>query len=494
MTWIIACLLLCSCRKTDVSVPLGYTAPIYPDYTDVTIPYNIAPLDFHITDPALARAMVEVKGATHTLRVKAHKGDVTFPLKKWHRLLENEKGNILTVSIRNQSATISNPPSSVSNLQSSTDFSLIVSPDPIPPCLSYRLVQPGYEVYGKMGIYERDLTSFNEHPLIENTQFAGCVNCHSYNQGDPASMSLHIRGNHGATLIRSQGSIEAFETRTDSTLGFCVYPYWHPSGDYIAFSTNNTRQGFHVGQDKLIEVFDLASDVQVYDVRSGELIIPRHLRADSVWETFPAFSPDGRTLYYCAATARPIPAETTDIRYNLCRVPFDPDTGIIGTDIDTLVMAEPEGKSVSFPRPSYDGRYLMYTLSDYGQFSIWHHEADLWLLDLQTAECRLLVEVNSTDTESYHQWSPNSRWFVFSSRRDDGLHTRPYFAHMDADGHIGRPFMLPQRHPARFYASRMHSFNVPEFTMRPTHFPTRRAAQLIRSPHRTKMKLSSNKE
>ena len=58
--------------------------------------------------------------------------------------------------------------------------------------------------------------------------------------------------------------------------------------------------------------------------------------------------------------------------------------------IDTLVHAAEQHKSVSFPRPSYDGRFLCYTLSDYGQFSIWHHEADLWLLDLTTGESRII--------------------------------------------------------------------------------------------------------
>lgn len=79
------------------------------------------------------------------------------------------------------------------------------------------------------------------------------------------------------------------------------------------------------------------------------------------------------------------------------------------------------GKSVSFSRPSYDGKYLMFTMSDYGNFSIWHKEADLWLVDLNTGISRSLTEVNSNDVESYHNWSSNSRWFVFSSRRIDGL-------------------------------------------------------------------------
>lgn len=64
--------------------------------------------------------------------------------------------------------------------------------------------------------------------------------------------------------------------------------------------------------------------------------------------------------------------------------------------------------------------------------------------------------------ESYHSWSSNSRWFVFSSRRMDGLYTHPYIAHIDENGEIGKPFVLPQEE-ACFYSSFMQSFNIPEF-------------------------------
>ena len=87
----------------------------------------------------------------------------------------------------------------------------------------------------------------------------------------------------------------------------------------------------------------------------------------------------------------------------------------------------------------------MFTLSDYGNFSIWHKEANLWLLDLTSGDLRELSEVNSDDTESFHNWSSNSRWFVFSSRRGDGLYTRLYLASMDENGKISKPFSFPRK-------------------------------------------------
>lgn len=89
-------------------------------------------------------------------------------------------------------------------------------------------------------------------------------------------------------------------------------------------------------------------------------------------------------------------------------------------------------------------------------------EADLWLIDLATRTSRELTEVNSPDTESYHSWSSNSRWFVFSSRRIDGLYTRPYIASIDEEGRIKKPFLLPQK-GSDYYDRSLYSFNIPEF-------------------------------
>jgi hypothetical protein len=104
----------------------------------------------------------------------------------------------------------------------------------------------------------------------------------------------------------------------------------------------------------------------------------------------------------------------------------------------------------------------MFTLADYGNFSIWHKEADLYLLNLETGRYRPLEQVNSNDTESYHSWSSNSNWAVFSSRRVNGLYTMPYFAWIGNDGKAGKPFLLPQKDP-NFYLNSFYSFNIPEF-------------------------------
>jgi dipeptidyl aminopeptidase/acylaminoacyl peptidase len=117
-------------------------------------------------------------------------------------------------------------------------------------------------------------------------------------------------------------------------------------------------------------------------------------------------------------------------------------------------------KSASFPRISPDGKYLVFTLADYGTFPIWHKEADLYSINL-TSGLTGKMNINSNETESYHSWSSNGKWLVFSSKRQDGRSARPYFAHIDSLGNQGKEFVLPQKDPS-LYSRMLESFNIPE--------------------------------
>jgi len=449
---------------------------LFPDYVGVTIPATIAPLNFTVEEKFSKIDAVVEGSLSGSLHVQG-KSSIEFHKGKWAKLLrENEDGTLkVTVSIKSDKGWIQYAP-----------FHIYISPFPIDHGLVYRLIAPGYEVYSKMGIYQRALSNFSQTALIENTILASsCVNCHSFCVGDPKRMSLHLRGEYGATILMSEGGLELYDTRTEQTGLSCVYPYWHPSGKYIAYSVNQTQQVFHVADNKRIEVVDLRSDLVVYNLETNQLLSCPQLMVENVFETFPSFSADGRSLYFCSAEERTLPMEYDKIQYSLCRIDFDPENGVFGQKVDTLVSAREWNKSVSFPRPSYDGKYLMYTLSDYGNFSIWHKESDLWLMDLQTLEARELTEVNSENVDSYHSWSTNSRWFVFSSRRLDGLYTRPYIASIDESGMISKPFLLPQK-DVDYYKNSLYSFNIPEFVSAPVDFNVRQVEKKALSQERIK--------
>lgn len=477
-------LVLCvSCQqKPDHPQLVDEFPPIFPDYLGVTVPSDIAPLNFNFNGNTECEVMdVTVKGEDGTL-LNANGAWADFDLDDWHNLLAKNQGKKLTVTVCTKED---------GQWKQYKDFEIQVSPYELGEYgLTYRRIAPGYEVYSKMGLYERNLSDFEETAIFENTEVArSCVNCHTSNKTSATDFLFHVRGDHGATVIQTQGKMEVLNTQTDQTLGFCVYPYWHPSGKYVAFSTNTTRQSFHVSQKELIEVFDQASDLQVYNTETHELILSDLLKGDNQWETFPAFSPDGKTLYFCTADPKPIPEQYQEIRYNLCKISFDAEKGKLGEKIDTLVYADKMGKSATFPRPSYDGKYLMYTLADYGTFPIWHKEADLWMMDLKTGETQILETLNSADTDSFHNWSKNSHWVVFSSRRGNGLYTRLYLACCDENGKFSKPFLLPQKNPWEYYDELLDSYNTPDFVEGPVSFDAHQAGSVVASDKRIDLKV-----
>ena len=83
------------------------------------------------------------------------------------------------------------------------------------------------------------------------------------------------------------------------------------------------------------------------------------------------------------------------------------------------------------------------------------------MLDLKTGNIFTLDEVNADGSDTYHSWSSTSKWFVFASKRGDGMFGKPWFSHVSEDGSVTKPFLLPQEDP-HFYDNMLRSFNVPD--------------------------------
>lgn len=447
--------------------PIDRPPAIWPDYAGATIPSNIAPLNFNVRE----------KGDAFVTLVRGGDGSETttagaaaeIPERVWKQLLAASAGQKIsfTVYVRNGGKWSRFAP-----------FFCGVSDDRIDPFVAYRLIEPGYEYYRRITLNTRSLETFREEAFFDNaaTGKKTCVNCHSFQDRRTENFLFHARGKYGGTMLVRGGKPVKLETKSPALNLPAVYPSWHPTLPLVAFSANKTKQLFHSIDPNRIEVFDLYSDLVLYDAETNRFTPFEETR--SVYETFPSWSPDGNALYYCAAQfdlgpeCDKMPLEEifektlfneryADFKYSIMKRSFDAASRSFGP-AETVVDAAAEGKSAIHPRVSPDGRFLIYTKADYGTFPIWHRESDLWLLDLTTGERRPLDELNSADVESWHSWSSSGRWLVFSSRRDDGSYTRLYFAHFNENGTFDKPFLLPQKNPEE-NIDRMKSYNVPEF-------------------------------
>lgn len=446
--------------------------PIYPDYINITIPCNIAPLNFLLRNrPEVVE--VRLKGSSKELLIRdSYK--VQFSENTWRNLLKAETGNTIHIHIKTRKD---------GQWTEYAPFVWHVAAEPVDAYLTYRLIEPACQSPNDIQLRERNLESFSEQVIADNNLTErSCISCHIYGKQNPALSLFHIRGEKGGLILNRDGKLRKLGMQE------AMYGDIHPSGRYGVFSTNKQIAKFHLYRNEKLEVYDDESDIVVLDFDRNK-IVPFPKDTSPVYHplrTFPVFSADGNAIYYCEAPYIPLPDSLRQLMYSLRRISFDPSDQRFGNRTDTIYDAAEAGMSASLPRMSPDGRYLMYTVSQYGTFPAWHHEADLQMIDLYTGQTDSLHLVNANYADTWHSWSSNSRWFVFSSKRDDGTYSKPYFSYLDSLGVPQKPFLLPQSDPS-WYDYNLKSFNTPELSKAPLPFNARDVEETYHNHEAEKM-------
>ncbi len=467
-------LIIIGLQNCSSSVPVAYTEVnrlpvIDPDYTNIVIPPNIAPLNFKINEEGTKFYIyiyTDSKEANH-IGINARGNIVTIPIKQWKNLLSENPGKELYIDIYQKDKN--NRWSKFHTIKNK------ITKEKIDSHVAYRLINLGYVLWIEMGIYQRNIENFDESAILTNRVTGqNCMNCHSFANNNPETMMFHMRGNYGGTMIVKNDEADKVNTATEYTLSAGVYPAWHPDGNHIAFSVNKTVQQFHATKNKNIYVWDKASDLVIYDIQKNIITTSPKVSTKRL-ENLPEWSPDGKYLYFCSAPEWR-GKEYNELKYDLMRISYAVETNNWG-NVKPILTARETGKSISFHKISPDGKYLLFSMSDYGYFSIHFPSSDLYMLNLETKQYRKL-DINSEYSESYHSWSSNSRWFVFASKRKDSLCSRLYFSYVDTLGNVYKPFLMPQKDPD-FYDTYMMNYNVPELIDGPvtvSHWNLTRAA------------------
>ncbi len=474
-------------RRPAASAPTGECAAvgrlphIRPDYAGTTIPPNIAPLNFAVDEPGV-RYYVEIRSERgEAVRIASDTPDIRIPSAGWRRLLADNRGGELRFDVCVMAAD-----GSWRRFDTVTNA---IAEDDVDGYLVYRLLGADCNLWGEVSICQRNLETYDESVILANRSFGlGCMNCHAFcNNGTERMILQYRRGevDYGSGMLLVQdGRVGKVDTRTSTCPLPAAYASWHPSGKLVAFSVNKVRQFFHTARPEMRDVVDLDSDLAAYVLASNSVTSSPGICEPDLLETYPAWSADGKYLYFCRAPMLWSDRDTTpperyaEVRYDLMRIPFDLETLSWGQP-QTVLSGEQTGQSIMHPRPSPDGRFLLFSMCDYSCFPIYHRSTDLYLMDLQGGDYRRL-ECNSDECDSWHCWSSNARWIVFSSKRDNGLFARPYFSYIDADGRAHKPFVLPQSDP-EFYSSFALTYNVPELIREPVPVRGEELARVIRS-------------
>jgi hypothetical protein len=464
----------------DKSRSINRPAGIYPDYSGTVIPPNIAPLNFMIQEDGSHYYVKIYSKEGPQIEVVTRSPKILIPKDPWHQLLKVNSGQELHFDVLvlqekerwNRFDTITNT----------------VAPDRIDGFLVYRNIRPLHNNWTEMGIYQRDLETYDKSLVLHSRSFRyGCVHCHGFLDNDTNNMFMHVRAAKGPSMLLIQnGQVTNLDSRTPFGSAPMGHPAWHPSGKVITFTVYKVRQFFHTAKSEMREALDTESALGYYLLDSKTIKTSPVISRKDRLETFPTWSPDGRYLYFCSAPIwwsdhNTVPDRYDQIKYDLVRVRYDLETDTWGQQ-EMVLSAKQTGQSVVQPRISPDGRFLLFCMCEYSCFPTFQPNSDLYLMDLSTGRYEPLA-CNSEQAESWHSWSSNGRWIVFSSKRRDILFNRVYFSYIDENGTAHKPFLLPQKDPA-FYDSFMRLYQLPELAKSPIPVKGKTLARLIRSSAR----------
>jgi hypothetical protein len=450
------CVFIFSC--TGVHTPdmglckaLSRFPSITPDYVDVMVPPNIAPLNFIVEEPG-DRFFVRLSGnAGEGIEIISKKPDIRIPMKKWKRLLGANKGGSYRMDICVKQGeqwvrfkTVSND----------------IAREKLDPYLTYRKLSTMFYLPNpEMGIYQRNIETFEERTILHRRHVRNaCINCHTDAANQTGTMLFHVRRRDlGPGMVIFHNGTVRMENHSLTPRGLISLTSIHPDGRVMAFAA--VKMGFFsfVGGGSIDDrlQFEYAADLGLYDIETGEIRFIPGLSSPEFNETWPSWSGDGTYLCFSRCKVswpapkpkeeKVLPENYKDVKYDLMRASYDSSTRTFGKP-EVLLSAPEVGKSCLQPSVSFNGRFVAFLLADYGIFPLLRPESDIYLMDMKTRTYRAMA-CNSPQSESMVRWSSNDRWILFGSKRRDLVYTRLYFAYVDENGLSRRAVELPQEDP-----------------------------------------------
>ncbi len=137
--------------------------------------------------------------------------------------------------------------------------------------------------------------------------------------------------------------------------------------------------------------------------------------------------------------------------FNLYRIPFNEGRG--GTP-EPIPGASNNGMSNYFAKYSPDGKWIVFCKAR--SFMLLQPDSKLYIMPADLSGEPRLMNCNTNRMNSWHSWSPNSRWLVFSSKVNTA-YTELFLTHIDEKGNDSPPVLLES------FSSTDRARNIPEF-------------------------------
>lgn len=327
-------------------------------------------------------------------------------------------------------------------------------------------------------IAEKTLDSMNfvlidfgskQKPHVAMRGFPVCGNCHSLSQdgktlGLDLDAGLRDKGGYFIAMVEDTVKFDVNNYNSWSKLEkrrtFGLFSKISPDGRYLVTTVKDrvVIKNFPIG-GSLEELkysqlfFPVNGHLAIYDLQTKTLKelpganLAEYVQSNAIW------TPDGRNIIFCRAEALPREGKMHEIdikddtlvnmfvrrerkvKYDLYTIPFNEGNG---GKAEPVKGASNNGMSNYFPAVSPDGKWLIYCQAE--SFMLLQPDSRLHIIPLEGGKSRML-KCNFRSMNSWHAWSPNSKWMVFVSKVY-GPYTDMFLTHIDDKGNSSVPVLV----------------------------------------------------
>lgn len=322
------------------------------------------------------------------------------------------------------------------------------------------------------------------HRILQNMPV--CANCHSFSDdGKTIGMDVDAMNDKGAYVITdfeketkfATNKIIAWDKSQNGAFTYGLLSKMSPDGRY-SISTLHDCEIFIEQNDLEISqlFFPFKGILMVYDRLKKEFFPLQGACDTNFVQSNPIWTPDSKNILFAHARAKHFEESGIQngstpklqdkpryekfeqnyvrrdslIKFDIYSVPFNDGKGGIATPVKG---ASKNGMSNYFPRISPDGKWIVYTQAE--SFMFLQKDSKLWIIPAEGGEPRML-NCNQDKLNSWHSWSPNSKWLVFSTKKF-GAYTQLFLTHIDENGNDSPPVFLDN------FSFDNYANNIPEF-------------------------------
>ena len=311
-----------------------------------------------------------------------------------------------------------------------------------------------------------------------------CGNCHSFSD-DGGVLGLDVdygndKGGYAILPVSEQMVMDDEKIITwsdykkdDNEATFGLLSQVSPDGRYVV-STVKDRAVFVATPEIAFSqlFFPIKGILVVYDTETGKYSALTGADDPEFVQSNPTWSPDGQSIVFARSkvyrkpsieSAQSILLDEKDVpefiedkepfQFDLYRVPFNEGRG---GKAEPLAGASHNGKSNFFAKFSPDGKWIIFCQAE--NYMLLMPDSELFIIPAEGGEARRL-RANTPLMNSWHSWSSNGRWLVFSSKANTP-YTQLFLTHIDEAGRSTPPVVLE-----RFTGSD-RAANIPEFVAR----------------------------